>query len=92
MLATQGRIDMEVESYSNVKNNLKFFMKKVKKEHKPIIITSKNNEENSVLMSKDEYDNLIENTYIRCSQANVKHIMKSWSQLKNAGVKKRRKN
>ncbi len=53
MLATQGRIDMEVESYSNVKNNLKFFMKKVKKEHKPIIITSKNNEENSVLMSKD---------------------------------------
>ena len=88
MLATQGRIDMEVESYSNVKNNLKFFMKKVKKE---IIITSKNNEENSVLMSKDEYDNLIENTYIRSSQANVKHIMKSWSQLKNAGVKKRRK-
>lgn len=74
---------MDAEAYSNVRNNLKFFMKKVNEDVEPIIITSKNNEENSVLMSKDEYDNLIENAYIRSSQANIDHIMNSWAQLKN---------
>ncbi len=82
MLATQGRIDMEVESYSNVKNNLKFFMKKVNKEHKPMIIMSEDAKDDCILMSKTDYNNIIENTYIRSSQANVKHIMKSWKHLK----------
>lgn len=73
---------MDAETYSNVKNNLKFFMKKVNEDAEPIIITSKNHDINSVLISKDEYDNLVENAYIRSSKANVDHIMKSWTQLK----------
>lgn len=74
---------MQAEAYSNVRNNLKSFMKKVNDDADAIIITSRDGESNSVLLSQDEYDNLIENAYIRSSKANVNHIMKSWAQLKN---------
>lgn len=74
---------MQAETYSNVRNNLKSFMKKVNDDADAIIITSRDGESNSVLLSQDEYDNLIENAYIRSSKANVEHIMKSWTQLKN---------
>ena len=74
---------MQAEAYSNVRNNLKSFMKKVNDDADAIIITSRNSENNSVLLSQDEYDNLVENAYIRSSKANVDHIMKSWSELKN---------
>ena len=73
---------MQAEAYSNVRNNLKSFMKKVNDDADAIIITSRNGEDNSVLMSQDEYDNLIENAYLRSSKANVDHIMKSWAELK----------
>lgn len=78
---------MQAEAYSNVRNNLKSFMKKVNDDAEAIIITSRNGKDNSVLISQDEYDNLIENTYIRSSKANVEHIMKSWNELKNGSGK-----
>ena len=56
---------MEAETYSNVRNNLKHFLKKVNEDVEPVIITSKNNDENAILISKKEYDNLVENAYIR---------------------------
>ena len=55
MLANQGRIDMEAESYSNVKNNLKFFIKKVNKEHKPMIIMSEDAKDDCILIKNDCY-------------------------------------
>lgn len=73
---------MQAEAYSNVRNNLKSFMAKVNDDAEAIIITSKNSDNTSVLMGKDEYDNLIENAYVRSSSANVKHIMSSWDKLK----------
>lgn len=73
---------MEAETYSNVRNNLKHFMRKVNEDVEPVIITSKNNDENAILISKKEYDNLVENAYIRSSQANIDHIMQSWAELK----------
>lgn len=76
-------IKMQAEAYSNVRNNLKSFMKKVNDDADAIIITSRDGESNSVLLSQDEYDNLVENAYIRSSKANVDHIMKSWAQLKS---------
>lgn len=46
---------MEAETYSNVRNNLKYFMKKVNEDVEPVIITSKNNDENAILISKKEF-------------------------------------
>lgn len=74
---------MQAETYSNVRNNLKSFMKQVNDNSEAIIITSRNSEDNSVLISKADYDNLIENAYIRSSTANMDHILKSLKQLKN---------
>ena len=73
---------MQAETYSNVRNNLKSFMKQVNDNSEAIIITSRNSEDNSVLISKADYDNLIENAYIRSSTANMDHILKSLKQLK----------
>ena len=74
---------MQAEAYSNVRNNLKSFMKQVTDNSEAIIITSRNSEDNSVLISKTDYDNLVENAYIRSSTANMDHILKSLKQLKN---------
>ena len=73
---------MQAEAYSNVRNNLKSFMKQVNDNSEAIIITSRNREDNSVLISQKDYDNLVENAYIRSSTANMNHIMKSLEQLK----------
>lgn len=66
---------------------IKSYMKKVNDDADAIIIAFRNGEDNSVLMSQDEYDNLIENAYVRSSKANVDHIMKSWTELKNGNGK-----
>ena len=44
--------------------------------HEPIIITRENNQ-NVVLISQEEYNNLLENLYIRKSKANYTRLLKS---------------
>jgi antitoxin YefM len=78
---------MQAEAYPNVKNNLQSFMKKVNDDADAIMITSVDGKSNSVLLSQDEYNNLVENAYIHGSKDNVEHIMKSWSHLKNGNGK-----
>lgn len=73
---------MDTETYSNISNHLRYFMKKVNDDIEPLIVTSKKHNNDCILISKGEYDNLIENIYIRSSQANVEYIMKSWADLK----------
>jgi len=54
---------MIATNYSEVRNNLKAYCDKATKDYETIIITRKNNE-NVVLMSEEEYNNLMENLYI----------------------------
>ena len=54
---------MIATNYSEVRNNLKAYCDKATKDYETIIITRKNNE-NVVLMSEEEYNNLRENLYI----------------------------
>lgn len=75
---------MDAETYTNVQKHLHFFMRQINDDAEPLIIVSNNEKEKSVLMSKDQYDNLIENAYLHGTQANVNHIMKSWTQLKES--------
>ena len=63
---------MIATNYSEVRNNLKTYCDKATKDYETIIITRKNNE-NVVLMSKEEYNNLeeeynnlMENLYELC--------------------------
>lgn len=78
---------MEAVSYSNVRNNLKKYLHQVNEDSDVVYITTRDDTDDAVLLSKADYENLLENAYIRKSQANVDFIMQSWQQAK-AGMDK----
>ena len=71
---------MIARNYSDVRNNLKAICDTIIKDSETVIVTRKN-DENIVMMSLDEYNNLIENYYIRRSEANYRWIQESREQL-----------
>lgn len=70
---------MIATNFSNVRNNFKKVCDKVVQDADIAIITRKNNE-NVVLMSQTQYDNLMENLYIRDSRANYERLKESIQQ------------
>lgn len=73
---------MEAIAYSNFRANLKSYMKKVNDDSDVIIVTNKNPEENIVVLSKNDYDNLIENNYILNNQYLMEKIQRADKQFK----------
>ena len=63
-------------------------MDKVYNDHDPLIITRKNNE-NLVLVSIDEYNSLIETSYLLSNEANADHLKKSIDQYNSGKARKR---
>ena len=51
---------MEAVVYSNFRNNLKEYMKKVNDEYEPLMVVNKNPEEDIVVLSKDNWDSIQE--------------------------------
>ena len=49
-------------NYSNIRANLKTYMDKTRDDYETIVITSKNG--NVVMISEEEYNNLMENLFI----------------------------
>lgn len=76
---------MQAVAYSNVRNNLKSFMKKVNNDADVVYITSQNQEENAVLISQTEYENMLENMYLRASSSNRQRLDDSIARL-NKGM------
>lgn len=76
---------MIATNYSNVRQNLKKYCDKVVNDFETIVITRKN-DENVVLLSETEYNNLMENLYIRSNSAYYKKLLKSIEQLKKGDV------
>ena len=76
---------MDAVSYSDLRQNLKSYMDKVYFDHDPLIITRRNNE-NLVLLSIDEYNSLIETSYLLGNEANAEHLRKSIEQLNLGNV------
>lgn len=70
---------MIATNFSNVRNNFKEVCDRVVQDSDIAIITRKNNE-NVVLMSQAQYDNLIENVYVRNSKANYEWLKESIKQ------------
>ena len=66
-------------NFSNVRNNFKDVCDRVVRDSDIAIITRKN-DENVVLMSQVQYDNLIENLHIRESKANYEWLKESIEQ------------
>ena len=73
---------MLAKNYSEVRNNLKSVCDTIIANSETVIVTRKNGE-NIVMMSLDEYNNLIENYYVRRSEANYRWLRESKEQLEN---------
>ncbi|MGD9900626.1 MAG: type II toxin-antitoxin system Phd/YefM family antitoxin [Calditrichaceae bacterium] len=76
---------MDAVSYSDLRQNLKRYLDKVFQNHDPMIITRKNNE-NLILISVNEYNSLIETSYLLGNEANARHLQKSIAQLESGKV------
>jgi antitoxin YefM len=80
---------MDAITYTDLRQNLKSYMDKVFNDHDALIITRKNNE-NVVLMSVNEYNSLIETTYLLSHKTNADHLQKSINQHKSGKTKQRK--
>ena len=69
----------------NIINNLDETCENVVQNCEPIIVT-RNNNNNVVIISQTEYNNMLENIYVRKSSANYEHILKSINQAKQGNL------
>ena len=65
---------MQVIAYSSVQNNLMGFMKKVN-DDEAIIISTNRDDDNAVLVSQSEYENLLENAGKKLQEKNANYII-----------------
>jgi antitoxin YefM len=79
---------MIATSFSNVRQKFKEFCDKATKDFETIIIT-RERADNVVMLSEAEYNNLMENLFIRSNPDYYKELLKSIEQLKNGNCKKR---
>ena len=68
-------------NYSNIRANLKTYMDKTRDDYETIVITSKNG--NVVMISEEEYNNLMENLFIMNNPAMRERLDHSIQQFTN---------
>lgn len=73
-------------NYTNVRENLKAYCDKVNDEDETVIITRKDNK-NVVLISQNEYNNMLENIKILKDPKYFIKLYKSLNQLENSDFK-----
>lgn len=78
---------MIATNFTNVRNNFKEVCDRVVQDSDIAIITRKN-DENVVLMSQAQYDNMMENLYIRDSKENYEWLKESVKQAENGRMVK----
>lgn len=75
-------------SFSKIRQNFKEFCDKATEDFETIIIT-RERADNVVMLSEAEYNNLMENLYVRSNPKYYKELLKSIDQLKSGKSKKR---
>ncbi len=68
-------------NYSNVRENLKTYCDIANNDFETIIITRKQGG-NVVMISEDEYNNLMENLYVRSNKKTYDRLLESIAQIK----------
>lgn len=67
-------------NYTQLRENLKTYCDKATQDFETIIVTRKNNE-NIVMLSESEFNNMQENLLIRSNKKNYKRLLSSIDQL-----------
>jgi len=76
-------------NYSSVRENFKAYCDKANNDFETIIITRKQGG-NVVMLSEAEYNNLMENLYVRNNKKNYDRLMESIAQLKSGKIQTRK--
>ncbi|MCD0487671.1 type II toxin-antitoxin system prevent-host-death family antitoxin [Pedobacter sp. MC2016-14] len=79
---------MEITTYSNFRSHLKSFLDKVFISQSPLYI-SRNNGEDVVVLSKSDYEAMMETFYLLKSPANAARLMEGIEQYNNGLGKER---
>lgn len=79
---------MIAANYSNVRDEFKKYCDSATTDSETIIITRKNGE-NVVLMSEEQYNNIMENLYVRSDKKAYDRLIESVNRLKAGKGKKR---
>lgn len=69
-------------NYSTIRNHLKDYCDKVTDDYETVIVTRKN-EKNVVIISLEEYNNMMENLYIMSNRKNYERLIESKHQLES---------
>ena len=73
-------INMIATNYSNVRNNLKKYCDRVTEDYETVIITRKN-DKNVVMISEEEYNNMLENLYIMSNKEYYNELIKRKNEI-----------
>ena len=79
---------MNAITYTDLRQNLNTYMDKVIDDNDSIIIT-RENRDNVVLISYNEYSSLLETNYLLSTEANAEHLKKSIAQHRSGKIKTR---
>jgi antitoxin YefM len=81
-----GGKSMLAANPSDVRKNLKDFMDKVVDDNEPLIITRPSGRD-VVMLSKDEYDNIIENIHVLENKANREWLLLGMKQAESGKLR-----
>lgn len=79
---------MDAVNYSNFRKKLKDYFKKVNEDSEPLIVTNKDPEDNVVIISKDEYDSLMETLEIQSNSYLMNKINAGRQEVSNHQLSK----
>ena len=77
---------MEAVVYSNFRNNLKNYMKKVNDECEPLMVVNKNPDENIVVLSKKNWDSIQETIRLMNNEYLSDKVLSGMEQVKQKKV------
>lgn len=73
---------MEAVAYSNFRKSLKDYFKQVNDNSEPLIVTNKNPEDNVVVMSKEDYDAIMETLTVNSNDYLMQKLARGDEQFK----------
>jgi len=79
---------MLAANFTNVRDNLKSYCDKVNDDYETVIITRKNNK-NVVMISQEEYNNIMENLFIMSNKKYYDRLVESRKQIEKGAVVKK---
>ncbi|MFC6260516.1 type II toxin-antitoxin system Phd/YefM family antitoxin [Levilactobacillus fujinensis] len=71
---------MEATTYSDFRKKLRFYLDRATDDFEPITVTRKNNR-NAIVISEEEYNNMLENQFVLGNPANLAWLDKSKKQF-----------